>query len=128
MRYLAALAVSLALVFSGMVLTGCPPDPKANARLHVYNDSTDDFVRGIYLQRGGYDDWGDNLIAYEILPGESRTISNLYPGTYSIKITLRTTDGYYYGMIPGETFDLVADATREFHFARGWWEIGPLVY
>ena len=34
----------------------------------------------------------------------------------------------YYGMIPEETFDLAPRATREFRFARGTWEIGPLTY
>ncbi len=128
MRYPLAVVVSLAWIFSALVFTGCPPDPKANARLQFYNDSTDDYVRGVYLRRSGYDDWGTNLIVGEILPGESRLISNQYPGTYSIKIALRTTEGYYYGMIPEETFELAPRATREFRFARGTWEIGPLTY
>lgn len=131
MRYLAALTASLALVLIGTVLTGCPPDPKANARLHFYNDCTDDFVdyvRGINLQPGGSEDWGENLIVGEIAPGSSRLITGLYPGTYRIRVLLRSAEGWYYSYSPEETFDLASRATREFRYARGWYEIGPLVY
>ncbi|HQE82643.1 MAG TPA: hypothetical protein PLM14_06550 [Candidatus Hydrogenedentes bacterium] len=118
--------VTFFLIIAAACMTGCPSDPKANASLHFYNDATDDYVRGIYLQRSGYDDWGVNLITDEILPGHELMITHLYPGTYSIKVAVRASEGWYFGMIPSETLTLVSNAALQFRYARGTWEIGGI--
>ncbi|MFO7976826.1 MAG: hypothetical protein R6V12_19620 [Candidatus Hydrogenedentota bacterium] len=115
MRYARAVVLIFILLMSAVFLTGCPP-PVADASLQFYNDSSGNDVYAVYLKSVDSDDWGENLITREIRPGNSEIITDLYPGTYNIKVSYETPEGWCFSRVPSTELVLVSREAVEFHF------------
>lgn len=116
MRYAITLTGMLAVFFSGILLSGCPPRV-ADASLQFYNDSVENIVYAVYLKPVDSDEWGTNLITGEILPGNSFVITDLYPGTYNIKSCFETPEGWNFSRIPSTELVLLSRDAVEYHFS-----------
>ena len=91
--------MSLGLVLSvcgfGALFTGCP----CSNTIQVHNDTLVP-VTEVYVKYRFEDDWGDNLIAGNILPGETENVGSFLPGRYDVLLV-------YFG--GGEEIPIVID-------------------
>ena len=81
MNTMGRMSVGMVLSISacGALLTGCP----CGNIVQVHNDTLVP-VSEVYVKYRLEEDWGDNLISGNILPGETENIGSFVPGRYDV--------------------------------------------
>lgn len=96
--------MSLGLVLSvcgfGALFTGCP----CSNTIQVHNDTLVP-VTEVYVKYRFEDDWGDNLIAGNILPGETENVGSFLPGRYDVLLV------YFGGGEETDQIDILCNET-----------------
>ncbi len=87
----AALLMTLAIACSGGGGSNPPPPPPLEGRLQVFNDGNLT-LRSLFVTPSNSSTWGvDQLAPSYLLPGESLTLTRLYPQSYDVQA--RFADG-----------------------------------
>lgn len=69
------------MMLAGAFMTGCP----CQNQVQVYNNTLVPITE-VYMKHDFADNWGENRIAGNILPGETETVGNLVAGCYDVRL------------------------------------------
>lgn len=98
--------IATALLCGGL-LAGCP----CKNIVKVHNDTINP-ITAVYVKYEVVEDWGDNRINGDILPGETENIGNLLPGRYDVRLDYFAGDDGFLKLdvLCGEEYVLEASA------------------
>lgn len=69
------------MLAAGSLFAGCP----CQNQVQVHNNTLVPITE-VYLRHDLAQDWGDNRISGNILPGETETVGNLIAGCYDVRL------------------------------------------